>query len=100
MAEKEYIEREAATKGLKEHLNYMLDGTPISQGTKDIYEMAYRHCIDKINSIPATDVREVVTCGECKWWTKQEASLQGRCELSGGYPTAGWFCANGKREES
>ena len=46
------------------------------------------------------DVRPVVTCAECKWWTKQEASLQGRCELLQMYPTGAWFCANGKREES
>lgn len=56
----DYIEREAAIDGLREHLRYMLDGAPISQGTRDIYEMAYRHCIDKINSLPAADVREVV----------------------------------------
>lgn len=48
----------------------------------------------------AADVRPVVTCAECKWWTKQEASLQGRCELLQMYPTGAWFCANGKREES
>lgn len=46
------------------------------------------------------DVRPVVTCSDCKWWTKQEASLQGRCELLQMYPTGAWFCANGKREES
>ena len=49
---------------------------------------------------PAAAVRPVVTCAECKWWTKQEASLQGRCELLQMYPTGAWFCANGKREES
>ena len=51
-----------------------------------------------IESIPAADVRPVVTCSDCKWWTKQEASLQGRCELLKMYPTGTWFCANGKRE--
>lgn len=56
----EYIERDAAIDGLREHLRYMLDGAPISVGTKEIYEMAYRHCIDKINSIPAADVLGVV----------------------------------------
>lgn len=53
-----------------------------------------------IESIPAADVRHVVTCADCKWWTKQESSLQGRCELLQMYPTGAWFCANGKREES
>lgn len=55
---------------------------------------------DATSAIPAQDVRRVVTCGECKWWTKQDASLQGRCELLQMYPTGAWFCANGRREES
>ena len=55
--------------------------------------------IHVIEAIPTADVRPVVTCGECKWWTKQEASLQGRCELLQIYPTGAWFCANGKRGE-
>lgn len=51
--------------------------------------------------LPTTCLRPVVTCSDCKWWTKQEASLQGRCELLQMYPTGAWFCANGvKREES
>jgi len=53
-----------------------------------------------IDDIPAADVRPVVTCSDCKWWTKQESSLQGRCELLQMYPTGAWFCANGKMEES
>ena len=77
----EYISREAALEAAKKSHLYF-DIKPI------------------INSIPAADVRPVVTCAECKWWTKQEASLQGRCELLQMYPTGAWFCANGKREES
>lgn len=42
-------------------------------------------------------VVEVVHCKDCKWWTKQSHSIQGRCELGGFYPTGGWFCANGER---
>ncbi len=62
------------------------------------YAKGRNAAIDIIQNAHAADVREVVTCGECKWWTKQETSLQGRCELSGGYPTAAWFCANGQKE--
>lgn len=43
------------------------------------------------------DVRPVIKCKNCRWWTKQEKSLQGRCELGGFYPTGEWFCANGER---
>ena len=45
----------------------------------------------------ASDVRPVIKCKNCRWWTKQEKSLQGRCELGGFYPTGEWFCANGER---
>lgn len=43
---------------------------------------------------------EIVHCGECKWWTKQKNSGQGRCELLGIYPTGGWHCANGVEERT
>lgn len=55
----EYIEREAAIEKLNEHLYAMIDDAPISQGTKDIYEMAYRHVEDVLRkAIPAADVVE------------------------------------------
>ena len=41
---------------------------------------------------------EMVLCKDCKWWTKQSDSPQGRCELFHHYPTGGWYCANGRRE--
>lgn len=90
MAEKEYIEREAMVKESCERC------------IREYVSCDKEHCIlmEVIYQIPAADVRPVVTCAECKWWTKQEASLQGRCELLQMYPTGAWFCANGKREES
>lgn len=42
---------------------------------------------------------EIVRCQDCKWWTKQSDSPQGRCELFHHYPTGGWYCANGRRED-
>lgn len=54
-----------------------------------------RSAYTALEAVPAADVRHVVTCGKCEFWTKQEASLQGRCALWGIYPTAAWFCANG-----
>lgn len=41
---------------------------------------------------------ELVRCKDCKWWTKQEDSLQGRCALMQSYPTGAWYCANGERK--
>ena len=49
---------------------------------------------------PSADVAPVVRCKDCKWWTKQEASCQGRCALLGTYPTGGWYCANGERKDN
>ena len=40
----------------------------------------------------------VLRCKDCKWWTKQEMSLQGRCALYGMYPTGEWYCGNARRE--
>lgn len=45
------------------------------------------------------DAVPVVRCKDCKWWTKQEKSIQGRCALTGTYPTGGWYCGNGERED-
>ena len=80
----EYIEREAVNALIKAECSPKVAA----------------YLIDAVATIHAAAVRPVVTCAECKWWTKQEASLQGRCELLQMYPTGAWFCANGKREES
>ena len=45
------------------------------------------------------DAVPVVRCKDCKWWTKQEKSIQGRCALTGTYPTGGWYCGNGERRD-
>ena len=50
-----------------------------------------------INGGLTGDYVQVVRCKDCKWWTKQEASLQGRCDAYGMYPTGEWYCAMGER---
>ncbi len=40
-----------------------------------------------------------VHCKDCKWWKKQENSLQGRCALFGMYPTGEWHCGNARRRD-
>lgn len=54
---------------------------------------------DLINEAPTVDAVPVVRCKDCKWWTKQEKSIQGRCALTGTYPTGGWYCGNGERKD-
>ena len=78
----DYISREAAISKI------------LSEPTDAHYPSWYA---EKLKQIPAADVRPVIKCKNCRWWTKQEKSLQGRCELGGFYPTGEWFCANGER---
>lgn len=59
-----------------------------------------KQTITDISHAPTIDAVPVVLCKDCKWWTKQEASIQGRCALAGIYPTGGWYCGNGKREDN
>lgn len=40
---------------------------------------------------------EIIRCKDCDWWTKQEYSVQGRCELMQMYPAGGWYCGNARR---
>lgn len=62
-----------------------------------------------IDAVPRKDYEElerhfvnwepVVRCKDCRWWTKQEKSIQGRCALAGIYPTGSWYCGNGERKD-
>ena len=83
----DYISREAAYKTLTEYYHH-------SSGVQ--------HTVlrEALNRVPTADVRPVIKCKNCRWWTKQEKSLQGRCELGGFYPTGEWFCANGERHNN
>lgn len=60
----EYLEREAVIAAVDKHLNAVLnkasDKTQLNCGIAAGYDMAHRHCIDVISTIPAADVREVV----------------------------------------
>lgn len=44
-------------------------------------------------------VKDLIRCRDCDFWEKQEDSLQGRCSLTGSYPTGSWYCANAKEKE-
>ena len=56
-------------------------------------------CEQMVEKAPTIDTVPVVRCKDCKWWTKQEKSIQGRCALTGTYPTGGWYCGNGERKD-
>ena len=92
----DYIKKEDAK-------NAVMDTEPVYAMCKDgIAEVAYQKTVDvieMIDAIPSADVAPVVRCKDCRWWAKQEKSIQGRCALNGTYPTGGWYCANGERKE-
>lgn len=54
-------------------------------------------CEDNAQIVEQMKGQEIIRCKDCDWWTKQEASLQGRCALSGTYPTGAFFCGNARQ---
>lgn len=60
------------------------------QYDRDQYAKGYA---DGLNERP-----EVVRCKDCKWWSNEYNSLQGRCELLQIYPTSAWYCGNAQKE--
>ncbi len=59
----------------------------------------YLSLIDEIENAETVDAEPIVRCRDCEWWEKQEASIQGRCVLSGTYPSGSWYCANAKKSK-
>ena len=65
----------------------------------------YDGCIDEfqaeeiLKKLPPAQPERIIHCKDCEWWAKQENSPQGRCALSGMYPTGGWFCGNARMRE-
>jgi hypothetical protein len=72
-------------------LNYEFEEGGVCQGCEIKFEAA-----DAIEELLAT-VRSVVHCKDCEWWTKQEASIQGRCARLAIYPTGEFYCASGSK---
>ena len=52
-----------------------------------------------VSNLLMTRKGELIRCKDCKWWSKENDSLQGRCALLQMYPTGGWYCANAERKE-
>ena len=50
----------------------------------------------EIEKLPSAQ-SEIIRCKDCDWWTKQEDSVQGRCELMQMHPAGGWYCGNARR---
>lgn len=98
------ISRQAAIDALHEQIeqcNRALSSFDISP--KDEYAVkveraslkAYRELLENLPSAQP----EIIRCKDCDWWTKQEDSVQGRCELMQMYPAGGWYCGNARRRQ-
>ena len=48
------------------------------------------------NELPSIQ-QDIIRCKDCKWWTKQENSIQGRCALHKMYPSGNWYCGTARR---
>lgn len=65
----------------------------------DLYQsMFYSDSIPFVEQSQTIEAVQVVRCKDCKYWTKQTDSAQGKCELLDHYPTGRWYCANGEEE--
>lgn len=83
------ISRQAAMDALNHELRC---GAVINQcGLEVAYEV--------IEGLPPAE-QDIIRCKDCKWWTKQKDSLQGRCELTGSYPTSEWYCGNARKRKA
>lgn len=51
--------------------------------------------IEVLECVPS-EQPEIIKCKDCVNWTKQNDSLQGRCEKYGFYPTGYYYCAGAK----
>jgi len=72
-------------------------GLPIANGKRSVTD-----CVRRLKEIPAADVRPVVTCAECKHWTRiKKDCILASCDLDALVRCEDFYCANGeKREES
>lgn len=93
---KEAISRQAAI----EAVNCVIVMRGIRSGkdaTTKAIDCVKRIIADNIRQLPSVQP-EIVRCKDCKFWAKQENSMQGRCALLQIYPTGEWFCGNASRE--
>ena len=107
----EYIDRDAFVTHERTWYCDNCDRRKNSKG-KTVYEIGEAPCracnigdvLDALEDYPATDVRHVVLCRDCKWWETSWTPRgvgDGRhyCAPLDLYPSADWFCADGEKME-
>ena len=73
-------------------------GFPENGNASRLLRAVYRLITEKVCAMPP-EVPEVIRCRDCKWWKKEDKSLQGRCALLQMYPTPAWFCGNAQKKD-
>ena len=86
----DFIRKSDAVEILRARAEMANVGTP-----KLVFDAASR----MIDRMPAVDAVQVVRCRDCKWWTETQDSFQGKCMLTGEFPSRGWYCANGCKKD-
>ena len=79
-----------------EHFRRVVEATTNNNAYNEGFVDALEFCIATLSTMPTA---ELIHCKDCEWWTKQDKSLQGRCELMQMYPTGEWFCGNAQKKE-
>lgn len=80
-----------------EHFRRVIEATENNGAYNEGFIDALEFCIATLSTMPTA---ELIHCKDCEWWTKQDKSIQGRCELMQMYPTGGWFCGNAQKRVS
>ena len=96
--ENDVIFREAAIEALARMMprSYTPDGSHPADEEIFRAQEVFADCIEALEILPPAQP-EIIRCKDCDWWTKQEDSVQGRCELMQMYPGGGWYCGNARR---
>lgn len=55
----------------------------------------WRRDVAAIEAVPSAEP-QIIQCKDCKWWTKHDTTLQGKCKLHGLNPMPEWYCASGE----
>lgn len=89
MAEKEYIERDAAIKAAV-------------NGLRGVPSVAALEMVEALEDVPAADVVEVVRCKDCKHRNTPDCKMWYQCVICGDYhhwERDDYYCSYGVRKE-
>ena len=66
----------------------------IEDGEPLVRKSAVKYVLDNLPSAEP----QIIQCKDCKWWTNQSTTLQGKCRLHNLNPMPEWYCASGEED--